>query len=104
MSCRTHTEYFKDRGDVMKSLVLAALAATSLGLLGGCDRRAERPAEPNLQTRFDQADVNRDGVIEQREATSIADRPFGDVDTDDNQVVSIEEFEVAVQSAAPPRG
>jgi hypothetical protein len=104
MSCTARTEYFKDLGDVMKPLVLAALAATSLGLLGGCERRSERPAEPNLQTRFDKADVNRDGVIEQKEATSIAERPFGDVDTDDNQVVSLDEFEVAVQSEAPPRG
>jgi hypothetical protein len=88
----------------MKPLMLAALAATSLGLLGGCDQQPERRAEPTLQTRFDRADLNRDGVIEQKEATSIADRPFGDVDTNDNQVVSIDEFEVAVQSAAQPRG
>ena len=88
----------------MKPLMLAALTATSLGLLGGCDQRPERPAEPTLHASFDKADLNRDGVIEQKEATSIADRPFGDVDTDDNQVVSIEEFEVAVQAAAPPRG
>jgi hypothetical protein len=88
----------------MKPLMLAALTATSLGLLGGCDQQPERPAEPTLHARFDKADLNRDGVIEQKEATSIADRPFGDVDTDDNQVVSIEEFEVAVQAAAPPRG
>ena len=88
----------------MRPLTLTALAAMSLGLLGACDQRPERPAEPTLQTRFDKFDLNKDGVIEQKEATSIADRPFGDVDADDNQAVSFEEFEVAVQSAAPPRG
>ena len=88
----------------MKPLALATLAAMSLGLLGACDQRPERPAQPTLLTQFDKADVNRDGVIEQQEATSIANREFGEVDTDDNQAVSFDEFEVALQDAAPPRG
>jgi hypothetical protein len=99
-----------ERGDVMKPLTLTALAALSLGLLGACDQQPERPAEPTLLTRFDQADLNHDGVIEQSEATSIANRSFADVDTDDNQAISFDEFkvasqaEVALQDAAPPRG
>ena len=76
----------------------------SVGLLGACDQRPERPAQPSLLTTFDKADVNKDGVIEQHEATSIGDRQFADVDTDDNQAVSFDEFEVALQDTAPPRG
>jgi hypothetical protein len=88
----------------MKRLTLTALAAVSLGVLGACDMEPKTPAQPSLQSRFEKADVNRDGVIEQREATSIANQTFADVDTDDNQVVSFDEFEVALRSAEPPRG
>lgn len=89
----------------MKPWTLTALAALSLGLLGACDLGPQPPTPPSLQTRFDQADANRDGVIEPREATSIANRAFGEVDTDDNQVVSFDEFEVALENPAPtPRG
>ena len=88
----------------MKPLALAALAAMSLGLLGACDQPPERPAQPNLQTSFDKADLNKDGVIERNEATSIANREFAEVDTDDNQAVSLDEFRVALQDPAPPRG
>jgi hypothetical protein len=88
----------------MKPLALGALAAVTLVLLGACDQRPERPAQPNLQTTFDKADANRDGVIEQKEATSIANRDFAEVDTDDDQVVSIDEFEVALKSQESPRG
>ena len=85
----------------MKTLTTTALAALSLGLLGACDQAPDRPAQPTLQSRFDQADANRDGVIEQREATSIANRSFSEVDTDNNQAVSIDEFRVAMQNPAP---
>lgn len=88
----------------MKPFALGALAATSLLLLGACDQTPERPAQPSLQTTFDRADVNRDGVIEQKEATSIANKSFAEVDTDDNQAVSIDEFEVALKSQESPRG
>jgi hypothetical protein len=88
----------------MKPLATAALAAMSLGFLGACDQQPEGPAQPNLQTSFDKADVNRDGVIERTEATSIANQDFAEVDTNDNQAVSFDEFEVALQKAAPPRG
>jgi hypothetical protein len=104
MSCTVRIEFVNERGNVMKRLTLTALAALSLGLIGACDMGPKPPAQPTLQSRFDKADTNRDGVIEQREATSIADRTFSDVDTDDNQVVSFDEFEVALQSPAPPRG
>lgn len=87
----------------MKRLAIAALA-TSLGLLGACDMGPKPPAQPTLQSRFDKADANRDGVIEQREATSINNQAFGDVDTDDNQVVDFDEFEVALATPAIPRG
>jgi hypothetical protein len=87
----------------MKVFALGALAAASM-LMVACDQTPERPAEPSLQTRFEQADVNRDGVIEQSEATSIANRGFADVDTDDNQAVDIDEFEVALESQESPRG
>lgn len=88
----------------MKPLATAALAV-SFGLLGGCDMWPQPPAQPTLQSRFDKADTNRDGVIEQREATSIGNQSFNDVDTDDNQVVDFDEFEVALAAlAAPPRG
>jgi hypothetical protein len=92
------------RGDVMKPFALGALATVSLVLLGACDQAPERPAQPNLQATFDRADANRDGVIEQKEATSIANRSFAEVDTDDDQVVSIDEFEVALKSQESPRG
>ena len=88
----------------MKSFALGALATVSLVLLSACEQPPERPAQPNLQTSFDKADANRDGVIEQKEATSIANREFAEVDTDDNQVVSIDEFEVALKSPESPRG
>ena len=88
----------------MKQLTLTALASVSLALLGACDRTPERPAQPSLQTSFDKADLNRDGVIEQKEATSIANRTFSEVDTDDNQAVSLDEFEVALKDPGPPRG
>jgi hypothetical protein len=88
----------------MKPLALGALATLTLVLLGACDQRPERPAQPDLQTTFDKADANRDGVIEQKEATSIANRSFAEVDTDDDQVVSIDEFEVALKSQELPRG
>jgi hypothetical protein len=85
----------------MKPLTLTALAALSVALLGACDRAAETPPRPNLQTSFDKADLNKDGVIERNEATSIANHDFGDVDTDDNQAVSIDEFRVALEDPAP---
>ena len=88
----------------MKPLALATFAAMSLGLLSACDQRPERPAPPTLHTTFDKADLNKDGVIERNEATSIANRDFAEVDTDDNQAVSIDEFEVALRDTAPPRG
>ena len=88
----------------MKPLTLAALATMSLGLLGACDQRPERPAQPDSLTTFNKADLNKDGVIERNEATSIANRNFAEVDTDDNQAVSFDEFEVALQATAPPRG
>ena len=88
----------------MKPLALTALAAISLGLLGACDQRPEAPAQPSAQTTFDKADANRDGVIGRTEATSIANQDFADVDTDDNQVVSFDEFEVALDAGTPPRG
>jgi hypothetical protein len=88
----------------MKLLALTAFAAMSVGLLGACDRQPERPGQPDLQASFNKADANRDGVIEQSEATSIANQNFGEVDTDDNQAVSIDEFEVALKNAPPPRG
>ena len=85
----------------MKSLTVTALAALAVGLLGACDRTPDRPAQPNLQTSFDKADLNKDGVIERSEATSIANHDFGDVDTDDNQAESIDEFRVALEDPAP---
>ena len=88
----------------MKPLAFAALSAVSLGLLGACDQSPERPAQPNLQTSFDKVDANKDGVIERNEATHIADREFADVDTDDNQYVSFDEFRVALGNSGPPRG
>lgn len=88
----------------MKTFALGALATTGLLLLGACDQTPERPVQPSLQTTFDRADVNRDGVIEQKEATSIANKSFAEVDTDDNQAVSIDEFEVALKSQESPRG
>jgi hypothetical protein len=87
----------------MKVFALGALAGASM-LMVACDQTPERPAEPSLQTRFEQADVNRDGVIEQSEATSIANLGFAEVDTDDNQAVDIDEFEVALNSQESPRG
>jgi hypothetical protein len=88
----------------MKPLILAMLAGLSLGALAACDQRPERPAQPTPQASFDKADANKDGVIERQEATSIANRPFSDVDTDDNQAVSFDEFEVALRNAGPPAG
>jgi len=88
----------------MKALLLATLAGLSLGLLAACDRQPERPAPPTPQTTFNKADANRDGVIERHEATSIANQDFADVDTDDNQAVSFDEFEVALRNSPPPSG
>ena len=88
----------------MKPFALGVLAASSLSFLAACDQAPDRPAEPTLQSSFQKADVNRDGVIEQKEATSIANKSFAEVDTDDNQAVSIEEFEVALNSEESPRG
>jgi hypothetical protein len=87
----------------MKVFALGTLAAASM-LMVACDQTPERPAEPSLQTSFERADVNRDGVIEQSEATSIANLGFAEVDTDDNQAVDIDEFEVALKSQESPRG
>jgi hypothetical protein len=89
---------------MMKTWVLTALAATTLGLLVACDRQPENLGQTDLQTRFDQMDANRDGVIEQSEATSVANQPFGEVDTDDNLAISIAEFEAATRNAPAPRG
>ncbi len=88
----------------MKPTALVALSAMSLGLLGACDQPPEGPAQPSLQTRFDTVDANKDGVIERTEATHIANREFAEVDTDDNQYVSLDEFKVALGNPAPPRG
>jgi hypothetical protein len=87
----------------MKTLAIPALAM-GLMLLGGCDMQPEAPAQPTTQSRFDKADANRDGVIDQREATSINNQAFGQVDTDDNKVVDFDEFEVALATPAEPRG
>lgn len=87
----------------MKTLAIATLAM-NVTLLCACDMDREAPAEPTLQSRFDTADTNKDGVIERREATSIANHDFGEVDTDDNQFVDFEEFEVALATPAEPRG
>ena len=88
----------------MRLLAFATLAAMSLGLLGACDRQPERPAQLSLQTSFDSADKNRDGVIARSEATHIANREFAEVDTDHNQFVNLDEFRVAMENPAPPRG
>jgi len=88
----------------MKALILATLAGMSLGVLAGCDRQPERPAAPTPQATFNRADSNKDGVIERHEATSIANQDFADVDTDDNQAVSFDEFVVALRNAPPPSG
>ena len=88
----------------MKPLAFAALSAMSLGLLGACDQSPERAAQPSLQTSFDDADANKDGVIERSEATHIANREFAEVDTDHNQYVNLDEFKVALGNPAPPRG
>jgi len=88
----------------MKPLILVTLAGMSLGALAACDRSPERPAQPTPLAQFDRADANKDGVIERQEATHIADHEFADVDTDDNQAVSYDEFEVALRTAAQPSG
>ena len=88
----------------MKPLLLATLAGMSLGALAACDQPPERPAQPTPLASFDKADANKDGVIERQEATHIADQEFGEVDTDDNQAVSFDEFEVALRNAGPPAG
>jgi hypothetical protein len=88
----------------MKPLILVALAGMSLGALAGCDQTPERPAEPTPLAQFDKADANKDGVIERHEATSIANQAFSDVDTDENQAVSLDEFEVALRTATQPSG
>jgi hypothetical protein len=87
----------------MKTFALGALAASSL-VLAACEQTPQAPAQPTLQSSFERADANRDGVIEQSEATSIANKSFSEVDTDDNQAVDIDEFEVALNSAEAPRG
>jgi hypothetical protein len=90
----------------MKPLILATLAGMSLGILAACDRQPEPPAEPTALTSFNKADANQDGVLERHEATHIANHPFSDVDTDENQAVSFEEFEVALRNPGqpPPHG
>ena len=88
----------------MKPLVFATFAAATLGILAACDQPPERPAQPDLLGSFDRADTNKDGVIERSEATSIANQDFADVDTDDNQAVSLQELQVALRNAAPPPG
>ena len=88
----------------MKSVAKTALAALNLGLHAACDQQPERPPQPSARTTFDKADLNKDGVIERQEATSIANRDFAEVDTDDNQAVSLDEFEVALKDPAPPHG
>jgi hypothetical protein len=90
----------------MKQLILATLAGMSLGILAGCDQRTQGPAQPTPLTSFNKADANQDGVIERHEATHIANHPFGEVDTDDNEAVSFDEFEVALRNPGqpPPRG
>ena len=88
----------------MKPFAITTLAALSLGLLGACDLQPERPPQPSARMTFDKADLNKDGVIERQEATSIANRDFAEVDTDDNQAVSLDEFEVALKEPTPPRG
>jgi predicted HAD superfamily Cof-like phosphohydrolase len=88
----------------MKPVIFATLAGMSLGALAACDRTPERPAEPTPLASFDKADANKDGVIERQEATSIANQDFSDVDTDDNQAVSLDEFEVALRKWDRPPG
>jgi hypothetical protein len=88
----------------MKPFALSTIAATGLLLLGACDQSPDLPAQPSLQATFDRADADKDGVIERTEATSIGNQDFADVDTNDDQTVSIDEFEVALKSATPPRG
>jgi Ca2+-binding EF-hand superfamily protein len=51
---------------------------------------------------FNKADANQDGVLERHEATHIANHPFSYVDTDENQAVSFDEFEVALRNPGQP--
>ena len=88
----------------MKPLILVTLAGMSLGVLAGCDQSPERPAQPTPLAQFDRADANKDGVIERQEATHIANQEFAEVDADDNQAVSFDEFEVALRSTTQPSG
>jgi hypothetical protein len=88
----------------MKPLILATVAGMSLGILAACDRSPERPPQPTPLASFDKADANKDGVLDRNEATSIADQDFTAVDTDGNQAVSFDEFEVALRNAGPPAG
>ena len=88
----------------MKPLILLTFAGLSLGALAACDRSPERPVQLSPRIQFDRADANKDGVIERQEATHIADQEFADVDTDDNQAVSLDEFEVALRTTTQPSG
>ena len=53
---------------------------------------------------FDEADKNADGKLTKKEAKAVHNLSFSSADTDKDAALSREEFQIAMGSAARPRG
>jgi hypothetical protein len=92
----------------MKAIAAATIAAVSISVSAACEPQDQQTStaaneSAEAQREFSEADRNQDGVLSRDEATSIAELNFSSADTDGNQTLSINEYEVAA-AATTPRG
>lgn len=90
----------------MKPVAFAAITAIGVATLAACEmQEGEQPTALNeaaeIQRDFNRADRNGDGALSRDEAMSIADLDFTEADTNANQNLSIEEYEVAALETTP---
>lgn len=90
----------------MRAIATATIAAIGISILAACEPQDQQTSaaandSAEAQREFNDADRNQDGVLSRDEATSIADLNFTSADTDGNQTLSINEYEVAAGETTP---
>jgi hypothetical protein len=89
----------------MRPFAFATLAAISFFGLTACNQEPETTALSKIleaQRTFERLDGNKDGVVSNNEAATVASIDFGTADKDKNGALTPEEFEVAVVDPTPP--
>ena len=89
----------------MRAFAYTTLAAVGFLGLSACDEQPETTALSKIleaQRTFERLDGNKDGVVSNNEAATVASIDFGTADKDKNGALTPEEFEVAVVDPTPP--